>query len=46
MTFNELYAAILEVLPNAEIGEDNEGQVVIYTGLREVDPQANLGDMD
>ena len=33
MTFDELYRKILEILPDAEMGEDNEGQVVIYTGM-------------
>lgn len=27
----ELYTAILDLLPMAELGEDNEGQVIIYT---------------
>lgn len=30
-------AAILSILPDAEIGQDNDGQIVIYTGLREVE---------
>jgi hypothetical protein len=34
MTMNELMAQILEILPEAIFGEDNEtGEVVIATGL-------------
>lgn len=33
MTFNELVCAILEVCPTASFGEDNEGQIIIYTDL-------------
>ena len=33
MTFDELVAAILAVIPTAQVGEDNDGQIVIYTGL-------------
>ena len=35
MTFDELYTKVLEILPNATFGEDNEGQLIIYTDLRE-----------
>jgi hypothetical protein len=30
-TFNEIYKTILAVLPNAQITEDNCGQLVVYT---------------
>jgi len=33
MTFNELSKAILEVLPRAQLGEDMDGQIVIYTDM-------------
>tara|TARA_Y100000310_G_scaffold189647_2_gene189616 strand:+ start:445 stop:624 length:180 start_codon:yes stop_codon:yes gene_type:complete len=33
MTFDELYKAILEVCPRAQLGEDLEGQIVVYTDL-------------
>lgn len=36
MTFDEWHREILRVIPYAEIGEDNEGQLVIYTGMREI----------
>lgn len=36
MTFNEMYSRILEILPDASCGEDNEGQIVIYTNKKEV----------
>lgn len=35
-TFNELVAAILKVVPNASFGEDNDGQIVIYTDLTDI----------
>jgi hypothetical protein len=34
MTFNELYAKILEICPNAFMGEDADGQLVVNTGKR------------
>ena len=33
MTFHELRIAIEELLPAAQFGEDNEGQIVIYTDM-------------
>jgi hypothetical protein len=36
-TFYELLEMVLPFLPEAMIGEDNEGQLVIYTGLYETD---------
>jgi hypothetical protein len=33
MTFDELSKAILEVLPRAQLGEDMDGQIVIYTDM-------------
>jgi len=37
MTFNELRFAIEELLPGAQLDEDNEGQIVVYTD-RMIDP--------
>lgn len=34
MYFNEFYSRLLEILPNATVGEDNDGQLVIYTDMR------------
>lgn len=34
-TVSELLAAILPILPNATLGEDGEGQIIIYTDLAE-----------
>lgn len=31
MTYNEMYNKILEIFPKAQVGQDNEGQLVIYT---------------
>ena len=44
MTFNELYAAITKILPNATLGEDLQGQIVVYTNLSERDEK--LVDID
>lgn len=30
-TFTELVKAILEILPQATFGDDNDGQIIIYT---------------
>ncbi len=40
MTFNELRFAIEELLPGAQLDEDNEGQIVVYTD-RMIDPTTN-----
>jgi hypothetical protein len=41
MTLNEMLNIIRQALPNASVGEDNDGQVVIYTDKR-LDSQENL----
>jgi len=33
-TFDDLMRAVLAILPQASLGEDNEGQIVIYTNLQ------------
>ena len=33
MTFAELRFAIEELLPGAQLDEDNEGQIVVYTDM-------------
>ena len=33
MTFDEVMRRALQEFPDAELGRDNEGQLVIYTGL-------------
>ena len=33
-TFNDLMREVLKDFQNCEVGEDNDGQLVIYTGLR------------
>jgi hypothetical protein len=32
-SFDEIYKAILAILPTAQLGEDNAGQLVVYTDL-------------
>ena len=34
--YEDLVKAIAEVLPEASFGEDNDGQLVIYTNMTEV----------
>lgn len=31
--FNDLMKIVLDIFPNAELSEDNDGQLIIYTGL-------------
>lgn len=33
MTFDEIYSAVLKILPNAVLDTDNEGQLIVYTDL-------------
>ena len=33
MTFDELYSKINEALPDPVFGTDNEGQIIVYTGV-------------
>ena len=42
MTHNELYRKVLEIMPGAQMGEDNDGQLVIYTDLCEMPNQEQL----
>lgn len=35
MTFDEAYRQVLSIFPNAQADEDNDGQLIIYTGTRE-----------
>jgi hypothetical protein len=34
MSFDDFMRAMLDFCPEAQIGEDNDGQLVIYTNLR------------
>ena len=35
MTLDEMHRKVLAILPDSSIGEDNDGQIVIYTDLTE-----------
>ncbi len=35
MTFDELMRKVLAIMPDAQLDEDNDGQIVIYTDLEE-----------
>jgi len=39
-TIEELITILLPILPDAEVGQDNDGQIVIYTGLTTPDEPA------
>lgn len=41
MTYVELAQAIAAILPNATFGEDNDGQIVVYTNLRQTESDDN-----
>jgi hypothetical protein len=34
MTIEDLIGVLMDILPEAQIGEDEDGQIVIYTGLQ------------
>ncbi|MCI0557190.1 MAG: hypothetical protein MN733_01755 [Nitrososphaera sp.] len=36
MTFDELIRKILEILPYATLDEDNYGQIIIYTDMKNI----------
>ena len=38
MTLEEIFDKVLSVLPEATVGEDNEGQLIVYTNLYIVGP--------
>ena len=33
MKFDEIMRKVLTMFPEAELGEDNDGQLIVYTGL-------------
>ncbi len=45
MTDNEFMQKVLAAFPNAEVGDDNEGQLVIYTNLC-YDADGNVIEME
>lgn len=44
MKLNELYDAILKIIPKATISEDNDYQIIIHTNLIQIGDE--LEDMD
>ena len=40
------YEAIFELFPQAQIETDNDGQIIIYTGMEEGDSDGGLYFMD
>lgn len=44
-TFGELHAAIMSILPNASFGEDNDGQIIVYTNMQEIG-DGRISDID
>jgi hypothetical protein len=45
MTFNEFMQKMLDAFPQAQVGEDNDGQLVIYTNLK-IDPSSDHSSGD
>jgi len=45
MIFQELIDALNQILPKSQLGEDNDGQIVVYTNLKEQE-NGELVDMD
>ena len=43
-TLQDLMNALSPLLPHASLGEDNDGQIVVYTNLQE--KKGKLVDMD
>ena len=35
-TYSELLTALAQYAPNATVGQDNDGQIVIYTNLTDI----------
>ena len=46
MTYDQLEQRIREILPSAEFGEDNYGQIIVYTGLVEKPDTDELADFE
>ena len=44
--FDDLCSKVLEILPNASLGEDNDGQIVVYTNLTVIEDDGSIQDMD
>lgn len=45
MTFDDLMRKVLEILPRATLGEDNDGQIIVYTDLT-LDANDKIKDFD
>lgn len=45
-TYIELVQVINDILPGAILGEDDEGQIVIYTNLMEIEDQEELANFE
>ena len=46
MTFDEMYSRVLDILPEATCEEDNYGQIIIYTNMKEVGVNMPLQEME
>lgn len=45
MTENEAISKLLEIFPNMTLGEDNDGQLIVYTDTR-IDADGNIEPLE
>jgi len=45
MDINDLMDAVLDICPNAQVGQDDDGQILIYTNMT-INAFDNMVDMD
>ena len=45
-TLDDLMKKVLELFPESEVSEDNEGQIIVYTGMRVFPGTNHLVDHD
>ena len=46
MNYEEVFEYILKMFPEAEIAEDNDGQIIIYTGMTTINSDGEVGPIE